>query len=156
MLHSSSACRGHGDRALWSCTRRYTGMRRGECCLLSSHSADESQEQRLVVKLFPCRYEKRLLLRWIHHFKSDQINNMDHMRISGKEPSSVTVSQRKWFQKLKMIVRKCQKTRWSQKKWCDKPTKLQSILIRKILILSKRYESTEVDCRTLLHVPSGS
>ena len=27
--------------------------------------------------------KKRLLLRCIHHFKSDLINNMDHMRISG-------------------------------------------------------------------------
>ena len=35
------------------------------------------------------KYEKRLLLRCIHHFKSDLINNMDHMRISGNEPSSV-------------------------------------------------------------------
>ena len=34
-------------------------------------------------------YKKRLLLRCIHHFKSDWINNMDHMRISGTEPSSV-------------------------------------------------------------------
>ena len=31
------------------------------------------------------KYEKRLLLRCIHHFKSDLINNMDHMRISGTE-----------------------------------------------------------------------
>ena len=52
-------------------------------------------------------YEKRLLPRCIHHFKPDLINNMDHMRISGYEPSSV-----------------------------------------------KRYESTEVDRRTWLHVPS--
>ena len=28
------------------------------------------------------KYKKRLLLRCIHHFKSDLINNMDHMRIS--------------------------------------------------------------------------
>ena len=35
-------------------------------------------------------YKKRLLLRCIHHFKSDIINNMDHMRISGTEPSSVS------------------------------------------------------------------
>ena len=27
------------------------------------------------------KYKKRLLLRSIHHFKSDLINNMDHMRI---------------------------------------------------------------------------
>ena len=31
--------------------------------------------------------------RCIHHFKSDLINNMDHMRISGTEPSSVILSQ---------------------------------------------------------------
>ena len=29
------------------------------------------------------KYKKRLLPRCIHHFKSDLINNMDHMRISG-------------------------------------------------------------------------
>ena len=33
--------------------------------------------------------KKRLQLRCIHHFKSDLINNMDHMRISGTESSSV-------------------------------------------------------------------
>ena len=32
---------------------------------------------------FTIIYEKRLLLGCIHHFKSDLINNMDHMRISG-------------------------------------------------------------------------
>ena len=41
-------------------------------------------------------YEKRLLLRCIHHFKSDLVYNMDHMRISGIEPSSVILSQRKY------------------------------------------------------------
>ena len=30
-----------------------------------------------------------------HHFRSDSINNMDHMRISGTEPSSVIFSQTK-------------------------------------------------------------
>ena len=39
--------------------------------------------------------KKRLLLRCKHHFKSDLINDMDHMRISGTEPSSVILSQRK-------------------------------------------------------------
>ena len=42
-------------------------------------------------------YKKRLLPRCIHHFKSDLINNMDHMRISGTEPSSVVLSQRSNF-----------------------------------------------------------
>ena len=38
--------------------------------------------------------------------------------------------------------------------WCNKPTKFQfqSIVAWKILMLSKRYESTEVDRRTWLHV----
>ena len=34
---------------------------------------------------------------------------MDHVRISGNEPSSLILSQTKWIQKLKMIARKCQK-----------------------------------------------
>ena len=35
------------------------------------------------------KFKKRLLLRCIHHFKSDWIHDMDNMRISGTEPSSV-------------------------------------------------------------------
>ena len=31
----------------------------------------------------------------MQHFKSDLINNMDHMRISGTEPSSVILNQTK-------------------------------------------------------------
>ena len=34
------------------------------------------------------------------------INNMDHMRITGNEPSSVILSQTKWFHTLKMIAQK--------------------------------------------------
>ena len=53
---------------------------------------------------------------------------------------------------------KSAKRRLSQKGWCNKPSKLQflSILTQEILMLSKRYESTEVDRRTWLHVPSGT
>ena len=40
-------------------------------------------------------YKKRLLPRCIHHFKPDLINNMDHMRISGTEPSLVILRQTK-------------------------------------------------------------
>ena len=47
------------------------------------------------------KYKKRLLLRCIHHFKSNLINNMDHMRISGTEPSSVILSQTMKFKRLK-------------------------------------------------------
>ena len=34
---------------------------------------------------------------------------MDHMRISGSEPSSVILSQRKWCKMLKIYAQKCQK-----------------------------------------------
>ena len=49
------------------------------------------------------KYKKRLLLKCIHHFILDIISNMDHMRISGTEPSSVILSQTKYFKKLKMM-----------------------------------------------------
>ena len=41
------------------------------------------------------KLKKRLLLhvRCIHHFKSDLINDMDHMRISGTEPYICTIAQ---------------------------------------------------------------
>ena len=101
---------------------------------------------------------KRLLLRCLQHFKSDSINNMYHIRISGNEPSSVILSQKGFVSKVGKWCTKSAKTSWSQKGWCNKPTKLQfqSFLKRKILMLSKRYESTEVDRRTWLHVPSGT
>ena len=56
------------------------------------------------------------------------------------------------------MPQKCLNTRRSQKGWCNKPKELQfqSILNTENLMLSKRYKSTEVDCRTWLHVPSGT
>ena len=42
-------------------------------------------------------YKKTVLLRCIHHFKN---NNMDHMRISGTEPSSVILSQTSKFEEI--------------------------------------------------------
>ena len=71
------------------------------------------------------KYKKRLLLSWIHHFKSDLINNMDHMRISGTEPSSVILSQTCSINKMKSNDPKAPKTSWSQKGWCNEPIKLQ-------------------------------
>ena len=53
------------------------------------------------------KYEKRLLLRCIHHFKSDLIYDMDNMRIAGTEPSSVILSQTKLVKKLKSNTQKC-------------------------------------------------
>ena len=40
-------------------------------------------------------YKKETSTQMYRHFKSDIINDMDHMRISGTEPSSVILSQRK-------------------------------------------------------------
>ena len=53
---------------------------------------------------------ERILLRCIHHFESDLINKVDHMRILDNEPLSVVLSQTKCFQKLKMTAQKCLKT----------------------------------------------
>ena len=53
-------------------------------------------------------YIEKLRLRCTHNFKSDLINNMDHMRISGNELSSVILRQTLQFQKLKILIRKCQ------------------------------------------------
>ena len=41
-----------------------------------------SSDTQQVVEIY-----KRLQLRCRHHFKSDLINNMDHMRISDNDPS---------------------------------------------------------------------
>ena len=46
-------------------------------------------------------YKRRLLLRCIHHFESDLINNIDHMPIGGTEPSSVILSQKSIFNSWK-------------------------------------------------------
>ena len=82
-------------------------------------------------------YNQWLLLRCIDHFKSDEINNMDHMRISGTEPSSVILSQKSSC-KIWQRCPESAKTSWSQKGWCNKPIELQfrSIFTRKILMLS--------------------
>ena len=48
-----------------------------------STSSDTHQEVEIHRDFYSC----------LHHFKSDLINNMDHMRISGNKPSSVILSQ---------------------------------------------------------------
>ena len=75
------------------------------------------------------------------------------MRISDNEPSSVILSQKRG-----KVMSQSSKNKLKPKGWHNKPTKLlfQSIWIRKISMLSIYYESTEVDRRTWLHVPSGT
>ena len=50
---------------------------------------------------------------------------MDHMRISGTEPSSVILNQTMKFKKLKSDDPKVSKQAKPKRGWCNKPTKLQ-------------------------------
>ena len=42
-------------------------------------------ESKIEIVLRGITYKNRLLLRYIHHFKSDLIINIDHMRILGNK-----------------------------------------------------------------------
>ena len=77
---------------------------------------------------------------------------MDHMLILGTEPSSVILSQTKYFKQLKSDAPKLPKQDEAKR---DGITNLQNYNFNQFLMLSKRYESTEVDRRTWLHVLSG-
>ena len=68
--------------------------------------------------------KKKLLLRCLYHFKSDFINNIDHVRISENEPSSVMLSQTKWFQSWQNWPESA-KTSWSKKGKCNRHIKLR-------------------------------
>ena len=59
-----------------------------------------------TIRNFMNIYEKRLLLRCIHHFNSDLINNMDHMRISGTEPSSVILIAKQGSLKVEVMPKR--------------------------------------------------
>ena len=95
--------------------------------------------------------KKRLHLRCIHHFKSALINNVDHMRILGTDPSSVIRSQTNTFKKLKSGAQKVPKQTKAKR---DGVINSQNYNFVQIQILSKCYESSKVDRKTLLHVPS--
>ena len=129
----------------------------------SSYNASDKNRENIwgstIGKVWLESNMKRLLLRCIHQFNSDLNNNMDFMRISGTEPSSVILSQTKYVvSKVEKWCTKSAETSLSQKGWWNKPTKLQfqSILTQKILLLSKRYELTLVNRRTWLYLPSGT
>ena len=49
-------------------------------------------------------YKMRLLLRCIQHFKTDLINNVDHMRISSTEPSSDMCRAENWPRKRPIVL----------------------------------------------------
>ena len=78
------------------------------------------------------------------------------MRIPGTETSSVILSQTK-YKKLKSDAQNVPIEDKTERDGVINPKLLfQSILTPKILMLSKRCESTEVDRRDWLHVPSGT
>ena len=92
------------------------------------------------LKNFLLDIKKSLLLRCINHFESDLINNMDHMRISDTEPSSVILSQTKLFKKLKIDAQKCRTklNRCDSKERCSNPTSGQNIQIIQIMAYTIR------------------
>ena len=82
---------------------------------------------------------------------------MDHMRISGAEPSSVIFSQSKYFQKLKKDVQNVPKQAEAKRDGVKTHTiTISNNFNTENFDALKRYESTEVDRRTWLHVPSGT
>ena len=83
---------------------------------------------------------------------------MDHMRISGTEPSSVILSQTKLLKSWKSDVQKVPKEAKAKRDGVINPQNynFHQILKTENFDALKRYESTEVDRRTWLHVPSGT
>ena len=79
------------------------------------------------------------------------------MRISGTEPSSVILGQTKQFKKLKGYAPKV--SNQIEAKWNGviNPQNYNfSQFYTENFDALKPYESTEVECRTWLHVPSGT
>ena len=77
------------------------------------------------------------------------------MRISGTEPLSVILSQTEKYQKMKSDIPKVPKQYKAKRDGVINPQNynFSQFITRKILLLSKRYESTGVDRRTwiLIH-----
>ena len=60
------------------------------------------------------KYKQTLLLRWIQHFKSGEINSMAHSRVPGDKPSSVILCQIKYDRKFRWIAKTLAEIAWSQ------------------------------------------
>ena len=79
------------------------------------------------------------------------------MLISGTEPSSVILSQTMKFKKLKSDDQKVPKQAEAKRDGVINPQITISVNFNtENFDALKRYESTEVDRRTWLHVPSGT
>ena len=105
-------------------------------------------------------YIKRLPLRWIHHIKSDWINNKNNTHISGIEPYLVILCK-KGLKKVKMRGPRIAKKKKKAEAKGDVVINPQNYNFskfetRKILMFWKRYELTKVDRNTCtwLNMPS--
>ena len=79
------------------------------------------------------------------------------MRISGTEPSSVILNQKKKFENMDSDDRKVPKQAEAKRDGVINPQNYNfNQFITENSDALKRYESTEVDRRTWLHVPSGT
>ena len=79
------------------------------------------------------------------------------MRISGTEPSSVIISQKRNLKSWKVMPKMPNQAEAKRDGVINpKNYNFNKFSTRTILMLSKRYESTEVDRRTWLHLPSGT
>ena len=98
------------------------------------------------------KYKKRLLVRCVHHFKSDLINNMDHIRISLTEPSSVILSKECSDKATTQNVAKTtitQRLRTNLRRWVGVTTATTLLLLNRlgpadktannVIIIWKRY-----------------
>ena len=70
---------------------------------------------------------------------------MDHVRISGTEPSSVILSQRVSLKSWKVIT-KIALTSWSQKRWFNKPTNLQY----QSILNTEKFDALQTDLAKIL------
>ena len=105
----------------WGCVLLYLRSPKGGYCSISDDLSCSfvmyiSTTAALCISkcTFGMTYKKRLLPRCIHHFKSDLINNMDHMRIWGTEPSSVILSQKRSLNPMLKTARSLLMHTWAR------------------------------------------
>ena len=109
----------------------------GECCLCMIKVATFINYLHVV-------YKQRLLLRCIHHFKSDYINNMNHIfRILNPNHWSLA---KKLVSKVGKRWPKSTKQAEAKKDGVVNPQnyKFRSILTRKILMLANAYNNSNI------------
>ena len=107
----------------WSATDRGLVADLAGTCQRPNHRSQVFEPVQEVAKRLQRMCDRGL--KCLHHFKPDWINNMDHLRISDTESSSVILCQTKLFEKVEEWCPKRALTCWGQKGWCQSPKKLQ-------------------------------